>query len=82
MSGNGETLERIMAVDAAQRAHGPLRLPDGRTILFTMAQPASRDEAQIVAQRLDSGTRYTLVTGGADGRYLPTGHLVYALARC
>ena len=79
VSGNGGTLERIIAVGAGQRAHGPQLLPDGRTILFTLAQTASWDEALIVAQRLDGGTRHTLVTGGTGGRYLPTGHLVYAL---
>src|SRR6266852_1536527 len=29
--------------------------------------------------RLKSSERTTLVSGGSDGRYLPTGHLVYAL---
>jgi serine/threonine-protein kinase len=30
-------------------------------------------------QSLKSSERKTLVSGGSDGRYLPTGHLVYAL---
>ena len=58
---------------------GPQLLPDGRTVLFTLAQTASWDEAQIVVQSLDGGARQTLITGGTDARYLPTGHLVYAL---
>src|SRR5438552_19000663 len=37
------------------------------------------DKARIVAQSLKSSKRGTLVSGGSDGRYLPTGHLVYAL---
>jgi Tol biopolymer transport system component len=79
VSGEGGEPEQIIKVDAGQRAHGPQLLPDGRTVLFTLAQAASWDEAQIVVQSLDSGTRQTLITGGTDGRYLPTGHLMYAL---
>jgi Tol biopolymer transport system component len=79
VSGNGGTAERIITVDAGQRTHGPQLLPDGRTVLFTLAQSASWDEAQIVVQSLDGGTRKTVIGGGTDGRYLATGHLVYAL---
>ena len=31
-------------------------------------------------QVLKTGERKTLVTGGSDARYVPTGHLVYALS--
>jgi serine/threonine-protein kinase len=79
VSANGGTPERIITVDEGQRAHGPQLLPDGRTVLFTLAQSPSWDEAHVVVQSLDSGTRRPLITGGTDGRYLPTGHLVYAL---
>jgi serine/threonine-protein kinase len=78
VSGNGGTPEPIITVDAGQQVSGPQLLPDGRTVLFTLAHTASWDEAQIVVQSLDNGTRRTLVTGGTDGRYLPTGHLVYS----
>lgn len=55
-------------------------LPDGRTVLFTLATGAVRwDQAQIVVQSLDTGERTTLINGGTDVRYLPTGHIVYAL---
>ena len=77
--GMAEPLSGSSRVDAGQRAHGPQLLPDGRTVLFTLAQSASWDEAQIVVQSLDGGTRKTVIAGGTDGRYLSTGHLVYAL---
>jgi hypothetical protein len=32
-----------------------------------------------VVQTLKSGVRKTLIPGGSDARYLPTGHLIYAL---
>ncbi len=36
------------------------------------------NRAQIVVQSLKTGQRRTLVDGGTDPRYVPTGHLVYA----
>jgi eukaryotic-like serine/threonine-protein kinase len=79
VSGDGGNPERIITVEAGQRAHGPQLLPDGRTVLFTLARTASWDDAQIVVQSLDTGKRQTLITGGTDGRYVSTGHVVYAL---
>ena len=40
---------------------------------------AGWDTGQIVAQSLTSGERRVLLEGGSDARYVPTGHLVYAL---
>jgi len=40
---------------------------------------SSWDAAQIVAQSITTGERTVLIEGGHDGRYLSTGHLVYAL---
>ena len=34
--------------------------------------------ADIVVESVASGERRVLRQGGSDGRYLPTGHLVYA----
>jgi Tol biopolymer transport system component len=81
---NGEKPKRIVEVASGEWVHGPQLLPDGDTVLFTMLSPVSRwdqgirwDEAQVVAQSLKDGTRHRLVEGASDGRYLPTGHLVY-----
>jgi serine/threonine-protein kinase len=59
--------------------HGPQMLPDGKTVLFTLSTSTSWDEAQIVTQSLETGERRVLIEGGTDARYVPTGHLVYAL---
>jgi len=51
-------------------------------VLFSVTKglgPGRWDEAQIVVQSLSSGQRTVLVEGGSDARYIPTGHLVYAL---
>ena len=78
----GGTPERIIAVNDNEIVHGPQMLPDGRTVLFSIAQDVGDDRwdrATIVAQSRDGGKRRVLVEGGSDARYLPTGHLLYAV---
>ena len=63
--------------------HGPQLLPDGQTLLFTLlggqeANDNTWSDANVVAHSLKSGARNVLVRGGTDGRYLPSGHLIYA----
>ena len=81
LSANGGTPERILArpdVDSGPM-HGPQLLPDGRTIVFTQGTSATNwDNGRIVLYSLDTGMRQTIVDGGTDARYLPTGHLIYA----
>ena len=80
VSETGGTGEQIIKVKTPESAHGPQLLPDGRTVLFTLApQQQSWNQAKIVAQSLDSGARTDVLNGGTDARYFPTGHLVYAL---
>ena len=82
VSADGGTPAVVIDVKGREQAHGPQLLPDGEHVLFTLATGtgASRwDNGQIVVQSLKSGARKTLVTGGTDGRYLASGHLVYGL---
>jgi serine/threonine-protein kinase len=80
VAADGGTAEVILKPDAARNESSylwPQILPD--SILFTVGADsiASINEARIfVAPRGRSGPK-TLVTGGTDARYLPTGHLVY-----
>lgn len=61
------------------RLHGPQMLPGGRAILLTRARSAQGwDQAEIVVHSLDTGKQQTVINGGTDARYLPTGHLVFA----
>ena len=56
----------------------PQLLPGSRAVMFTILKgPALWDDTQIVVRSLDTGQQTLLVNGGADGRYLSTGHLVY-----
>ena len=79
VSANGGTPELVVRVDEGQVAYGPQMLPDGETVLFTLAEGIGWDNAQIVAQSLRSGDRTVLIKGGSDARYLETGHIVYAV---
>jgi serine/threonine-protein kinase len=83
VAATGGAPETLVRVAEGEEAHGPQMLPDGRHVLFTLASGTASDRwdrARIVVQSLPSGTRTILVDGGSDARYLPTGHLVYALA--
>jgi serine/threonine-protein kinase len=79
----GGTAELLVGAQPGEAVHGPQMLPDGNTVLFTLTRVAGPfirwDEAEIVVQALDTGERKTLLRDGADARYVPTGHLVYAL---
>jgi serine/threonine-protein kinase len=83
VSPNGGTPEVLVRVQAADGlVHGPQLLPDGDALLFTLARPGPVtsdfwDKAEVVVHSLQTGKRKTLVSAGSEGRYLPTGHLVY-----
>ena len=83
VSPTGGTTELIAKVALEERAYGPQMLPGGETVLFTVGKNVSLsadgwDKAQVVAQSLTGGTRKILIDIGSDGRYLPSGHLLYA----
>jgi len=82
VSARGGQPWQIVAVNDDEVAHGPQMLPDRQTVLFTLASGANPDrwdKAKIVVQSLTSGARTVIVDGGSDARYLPSGHLVYAV---
>ena len=82
VSANGGKPEVVASVKTGEFAQGPQLLPDGQTMLFTLAAGGNFDrwdKARIVAESLKSHERKTVIDGGSDARYLLTGHLVYAL---
>jgi serine/threonine-protein kinase len=78
VSGDGGKPENLVKVEAGQIASSPQILPGGRAIVFTLTRK-DLDPAQIVVHSLDTGVRHVVLERGTDARYVPTGHLVYAL---
>ena len=82
ISANGGIPVRVVATEENQQVFGPQVLAGGASVLFTVASGTGANrwnEGQIVVQSLESAKRTVLIEGGADARYLPTGHLVYAV---
>ena len=54
-------------------------LPGSHAVLFTVtySEFPQWDATDIAVQSLRTGERKILIKGGADARYVPTGHLVY-----
>ncbi|MDA2927349.1 protein kinase [Acidobacteria bacterium AH-259-G07] len=55
----------------------PQFLPGGKWVLFSAGIIGSFDEANIIAQSLETGERKVVQRGGYYARYLPTGQLVF-----
>jgi len=81
VSDNGGEPRRLIDLKPDELPFRPQRLPNRDWILFTVTRAIglSRwDMADIVVQSVASGERRVLRRGGSDGRYLPTGHLIFA----
>ena len=85
VSASGGKPEVLVEVEAPAQVQQPQMLPGGRVLLYTRcmsrgcSSPETWDAAQVVIEDLATKERTVLVNGGTDARYLPTGHLVYAL---
>jgi len=79
VAAEGGTPEAVVEVGDGEAAHGPQLLPGGDWLLFTLRpKGAGWDDANLVVQSMRSGERRIVVPGGRDGRYIATGHLIYA----
>ena len=79
VSANGGTPQLLVEASEGERVFGPQILPDGESVLFTLASGAGWDGAQIIVESLDTGEREVLIETGRNGRYVPTGHIVYVI---
>jgi serine/threonine-protein kinase len=81
---SGGAAEQLATVKDGEIAFGPQLLPGARALLFTVARtadgPTLWEKPQVVVQSLGTGERTTIVAEGSDARYLPTGHVVYAVS--
>jgi serine/threonine-protein kinase len=80
----GGTPERLTMPNSARKelSHRlPQVLPGNGAVIFTVTRRSypswDGDDAEVVVQSLSTGTRTVLVEGGADARYIRTGHLLY-----
>ena len=73
------SLNPVTTVSDGERFHAlPSPLPGGRALLFTARKSAILwGDEEVVALTLATGQRKRLLTGAADARYLPSGHLVF-----
>ena len=77
---NGGSPEVFVPASDGEQMHLPQLLPDGDSVLFTVTQDRGINrwmQAQVVVQSLRTGQR-TVLADATDGRYLPSGHLVFA----
>jgi serine/threonine-protein kinase len=84
VSSSGGAVAQATALDGKAGEGGhlwPEVLPDGKSILFTVGTIGTNmDRARIVLQPLNGGPRRTLVQGGTNPHYVPSGHIVYSSA--
>ncbi len=83
VSAEGADAAPLTELDAAAgegEHRWPQVLPDGHSILFTVWLGGSYDDAAIAITDIDDGAHRIVYTGGSMGRYVPTGHLVFARA--
>ncbi|TDI48705.1 MAG: serine/threonine protein kinase [Acidobacteria bacterium] len=78
VSANGGEPELLVSLEEGKAADKPQILP-GKAVLFTRTTGRSWNASAIVVQSFETGEQRVLIENGGDGRYLPTGHLVYAV---
>jgi len=80
--GNGGTPQRLVSFKNGEMPHGTAHSARRAHLLFTLATggtPDRWDRARIVFNRSNPESAARLIEGGSDARFVPTGHLVYAL---
>jgi len=72
--------EVVIEANAGDLLRVEQMLPGGEWLLFTLRKAGtSWNDAQISALSLNTGEVKEVLSGGANARYIPTGHLVYSV---
>ena len=78
----GGTPQQLTTLDAENGElyhRWPHILPGDQVVLFTVGTSLeSSDASRIVALSLETGEQHTIIEGGYNARYVPTGHVVFA----
>ncbi len=77
VSAAGGDPQLIVPAQRGETLSAPWLLPDRESMLLTVETFPSSANSGIVVLSLESGDRKLLVQAGLDGRYLPTGYMVY-----
>jgi serine/threonine-protein kinase len=76
---SGGALRPLTTLSKDETGHvHPMFLPGGRAVLFTTGHDIGADQGhpiEVVVRA--TGERRVLVTGGASGQYVPSGHVIY-----
>ena len=79
---DGGPPEQLVTVGEDELADGPQILPDGDSLLFSVAKssdgPARWDDARVIVRSLRTRTERVVVEGGSAARFVASGHLLYA----
>jgi serine/threonine-protein kinase len=82
VSSSGGTPDVWVPIEPGEIADSPQILDGGNSVLFSVTRDTGQrrwDKADIVLFSRQTGTRKVLIRGGSDARYIPTGHIIYAL---
>jgi Tol biopolymer transport system component len=80
VSQEGGAVRQLVTTDPAKGARAvvwPNVLPGGKTILATVWNNGTWDDAKIVAYPVGGGEPKVVVDGGSCARYVPSGHLLF-----
>src|SRR5215831_2798121 len=79
VSSAGGTPERLTTLGGREITHRwPQMLPGGKAVLYTRhTNLTGFNDAELVVQPLPNGAAKVIQRGAYDGRYLPSGHVVY-----
>ena len=82
VGGQPELLTEVESEQREVRHFCPEFLPGGNAVLFGIGtRGSSIENAQIAVLSLETGEQKTVLRGGSNPHYLPTGHLVYGVDR-
>jgi Tol biopolymer transport system component len=78
VNASGGACESITKVDPAEGDHRWAQiLPGGTRVLISVGKEGAFDSARIAVVDLATGRHRTVIEGGANARYVPSGHLVF-----
>jgi Tol biopolymer transport system component len=83
VSADGGEPDVLVKINLPEVPTEPQLLDHGKAVLFTSGNATGAadrwDQAQIVVQSLSTGEKKTIIRSGSDGRYVPSGHIIYAV---